>query len=45
MRQPPPGQTITPVPLAVPGAGAKTVKVGSETLRNMSVPAATPAAA
>ncbi len=42
IRQPPPGQTITPAPLALPGAGRYTVKVGSETLRSMGVPAARP---
>src|SRR5580700_7788763 len=35
MRQPPPGATITPTPLAL--AGRNTVRVGSETLRSMVV--------
>ena len=44
MRQPPPGQTMTPTPLALAGSGVKTVRVGCETLRSMVAPAATPKA-
>src|SRR6516162_6336685 len=37
IRQPPPGATITPTPLAAPAAGRNTVMVGSETLRRIAI--------
>src|SRR4051812_11314393 len=43
MVHPPPGMTITPTPFPDPGAGAKTLRVGSEMLRRNVVPAARPA--
>src|ERR1051325_4475576 len=41
MRQPPPGQMITPTPFGF--LGRNTVRVGSETLRSIVAPTETPA--